>query len=380
MFDSNADILNKKDKFTAVLVGVINQKQTEVQALEYLDELAFLARTAGVDSLKYYTQSLEKPNPKTFVGTGKLDEIAAYVKANKIDFIIFDDELSPSQLKSIEELTGCKILDRSDLILFIFQERAQTAQAKAQVELAQMQYLLPRLKRMWTHLERQRGGYGFLGGPGESQIELDKRMINKRIKQLKFMIEKIKKTRNMQYINREKTKVPVVALLGYTNAGKSTLFNALTKLNVKAKNKLFETLDTKISYFYLENTKKVYISDTVGFISDLPTLLVEAFKSTLDEVKKADLLVHVRDSCSKNTESEKEDVLKVLSQLNINPNSSDGPLMIEVMNKIDKAPANIKENLYNIKNLTFISALTGEGIKLLKNKIDKTLIKKLKSN
>ena len=349
-----------------------------------LVETCNLAKAISLKVVHKESFFLKKPDPSTLIRKGKIEYIKELINTlnfdSKKNIIIFSIDISPIQQRNLERTYNIKVLDKTSLILEIFGKRALSREGSIQVELAHLNWQKSRLVRSWTHLERQRGGYGFLGGPGESQIELDKRMINKRIKQLKFMIEKIKKTRHMQYINREKTKVPVVALLGYTNAGKSTLFNALTKLNVKAKNKLFETLDTKISYFYLENTKKVYITDTVGFISDLPTLLVEAFKSTLDEVKKADLLVHVRDSCSKNTETEKEDVLKVLSQLNINPNSSDGPLMIEVMNKIDKAPANIKENLYNIRNLTFISALTGEGIKLLKNKIDKTLIKKLKSN
>jgi GTPase len=349
-----------------------------------LVETCNLAKAISLKVVHKESFFLKKPDPSTLIRKGKIEYIKELINTlnfdSKNNIIIFSIDISPIQQRNLERTYNIKVLDKTSLILEIFGKRALSREGSIQVELAHLNWQKSRLVRSWTHLERQRGGYGFLGGPGESQIELDKRMINKRIKQLKFMIEKIKKTRHMQYINREKTKVPVVALLGYTNAGKSTLFNALTKLNVKAKNKLFETLDTKISYFYLENTKKVYITDTVGFISDLPTLLVEAFKSTLDEVKKADLLVHVRDSCSKNTETEKEDVLKVLSQLNINPNSSDGPLMIEVMNKIDKAPANIKENLYNIRNLTFISALTGEGIKLLKNKIDKTLIKKLKSN
>ena len=236
-----------------------------------------------------------------------------------------------------------------------------------------MSWQKSRLVRSWTHLERQRGGFGFLGGPGESQIELDKRMINKRIKQLKFLILKVKKTREIQYNNRQKKRVPVVSLLGYTNAGKSTLFNSLTKLKVSAKNKLFETLDTKISYFYLPLTKKAYINDTVGFISDLPTLLVEAFKSTLDEVIKADLLIHVRDISISNHEEQKTDVLKVLKQLNIIPNTIEGPPMIEVINKVDVSNAENKNFFKNKKNTFLISAKTGEGIESLKNGIDKIL-------
>lgn len=327
MFDSNADILNKKDKFTAVLVGVINQKQTEVQALEYLDELAFLARTAGVESLKYYTQSLEKPNPKTFVGTGKLDEIATYVKANKIDFIIFDDELSPSQLKSIEELTGCKILDRSDLILFIFQERAQTAQAKAQVELAQMQYLLPRLKRMWTHLERQRGGTSTRGGAGEKEIETDRRIIRDKITKLKAKLEEIEKQSSTQ--RKRRGEYIRVALVGYTNVGKTTTMNLLTKGELFAENKLFATLDTTVRKMTLKNVPFL-ISDTVGFIRKLPHHLVESFKSTLDETKEADIILHVVDFAHQNFEEHMEVVTKTLGELGAEPNKT-----IMVFNKID---------------------------------------------
>jgi len=327
MFDSNADILKKREEFSAVLVGVINQKQTEDQAIEYLDELAFLAKTAGVESQKYYTQSLEKPNPKSFVGTGKLAEIADYVKERNIDFIIFDDELSPSQLKNIEELTECKILDRSDLILFIFQERAQTAQAKAQVELAQMQYLLPRLKRMWTHLERQRGGTSTRGGSGEKEIETDRRIIRDKITKLKAKLEDIEKQSSTQ--RKKRGEFIRVALVGYTNVGKTTTMNLLTKGELFAENKLFATLDTTVRKMTLRNVPFL-ISDTVGFIRKLPHHLVESFKSTLDETKEADIILHVVDFAHPNFEEHIEVVNRTLAELGAAPDKT-----IMVFNKID---------------------------------------------
>jgi len=369
-------------KKAIVLFPVINTNINKHLIDDKLIETCNLAKAISLKVVYKESFFLRKPDPSTLIRKGKIEYFKELINTlnfnSKSDIIIFSIDISPIQQRNLEKTYNIKVLDKTSLILEIFGKRALSKEGSIQVELAHLNWQKSRLVRSWTHLERQRGGYGFLGGPGESQIELDKRMINKRIKQLRLIVEKIKKTRNMQHINREKTKVPVVALLGYTNAGKSTLFNALTKLNVKAKNKLFETLDTKISYFYLDNIKKAYIADTVGFISDLPTLLVEAFKSTLEELKNADLLLHVRDSCSNNSENEKKDVIKVLSQLNINPNSSEGPLMIEVMNKIDKAPANLKENLYNVRDLVFISALTGEGIDVLKNKIDQTLLVNMK--
>ncbi len=367
-----------------ILYPVINNKLDKSFIDNKLIETTNLAKAIKLKVLHQESFNLKKPDPGTLLRKGKIEYfkniLQGFSEDKKIDILIFCIDISPIQQRNLEKIYNIKILDKTSLILEIFGERALSKEGTIQVELAHLNWHKSRLVRSWTHLERQRGGYGFLGGPGESQIELDKRMINKRIKQLKLMIEKIKKTRKMQHINREKTKIPLVALLGYTNAGKSTLFNALTKLNVQAKNKLFETLDTKISYFYLDNIKKAYIADTVGFISDLPTLLVEAFKSTLEEVKKADLLLHVRDSCAQDSETQKKDVLKVLNQLNISPDSFDGPPMIEVMNKIDKAPSNLKENLTNVKDLIFISALTGDGIDLLKNKINETLLSKIKTD
>ena len=342
-----------------------------------LIETCNLAEAIYLDVIHKEYFKLNKPDPKALMRKGKVNYFLELF--NDFNFkgndsiLIFAIDISPIQQRNLEKIYKIKILDKTSLILEIFGERAFSKIGRIQVELAHLSWQKSRLVRSWTHLERQRGGFGFLGGPGESQIELDKRMINKRIKQLKFLILKAKKTREIQYNNRQKKRVPVVSLLGYTNAGKSTLFNSLTKLKVSAKNKLFETLDTKISYFYLPLTKKAYINDTVGFISDLPTLLVEAFKSTLDEVTKADLLIHVRDISISNHEEQKTDVLNVLKQLNIIPNTIEGPRMIEVINKVDVSNAESKNFFKNKKNTFLISAKTGEGIESLKNGIDKIL-------
>ena len=342
-----------------------------------LIETCNLAEAIYLDVIHKEYFKLNKPDPKALMRKGKVNYFLELF--NDFNFkgndsiLIFAIDISPIQQRNLEKIYKIKILDKTSLILEIFGERAFSKIGRIQVELAHLSWQKSRLVRSWTHLERQRGGFGFLGGPGESQIELDKRMINKRIKQLKFLILKAKKTREIQYNNRQKKRVPVVSLLGYTNAGKSTLFNSLTKLKVSAKNKLFETLDTKISYFYLPLTKKAYINDTVGFISDLPTLLVEAFKSTLDEVTKADLLIHVRDISISNHEEQKTDVLNVLKQLNIIPNTIEGPPMIEVINKVDVSNAESKNFFKNKKNTFLISAKTGEGIESLKNGIDKIL-------
>ncbi len=320
---------------------------------------------------------LKKPEPNALIRKGRIEyfenlfERKSFKGNNNI--LIFGIDISPVQQRNLEKIYKVKILDKTSLILEIFGERALSRDGRIQVELAHLNWQKSRLVRSWTHLERQRGGFGFLGGPGESQIELDKRMINKRIKQLKSLILKIKKTRSIQYKNRQKKRIPVVSLIGYTNAGKSTLFNYLTKLNVSAKNKLFETLDTKISYFYLPRTKKAYINDTVGFISDLPTLLVQAFRSTLDEVTQADLLIHVRDVSANNVEDQKDDVLEVLRQLNIFPNSLEGPKMLEVFNKVDVANVEIKKGLFKKNNSFLISAKTGEGLDALKKEMDEIL-------
>jgi GTPase len=275
----------------AVLVGLIYKDQDERQANEYLDELEFLADTAGAVVLKKFTQKLDIPNSTTFVGPGKLEEISNYIEAAEADTVIFDDELTPTQLRNIERKVECKVLDRTNLILDIFARRAKTAHAKTQVELAQYQYLLPRLTRMWTHLERQRGGIG-LRGPGETQIETDRRIILDKISRLKEQLKKIEKQKATQRKNRG--KLVRVALVGYTNVGKSTIMNMMAKSEVFAENKLFATLDTTVRKIVIVNLPFL-MADTVGFIRKLPHDLVESFKSTLDEVREADILVHVVD-------------------------------------------------------------------------------------
>lgn len=286
------DNLNNETQFErAVLVGIVTQEQTEDKVEEFLDELEFLADTAGAQSLKRFTQKLDKPNPATFVGTGKLQEIINFVKESEVDTVIFDDELSPSQLRNIEKSIGCKILDRTNLILDIFAKRAQTAHAKVQVELAQYQYILPRLTRMWTHLERQKGGIG-MRGPGETEIETDRRIIRDKIARLKEQLKKI--DRQMATQRKNRGQMIRVALVGYTNVGKSTIMNMLSKSEVFAENKLFATLDTTVRKVVVDNLPFL-LSDTVGFIRKLPHGLVESFKSTLDEVREADILLHVVD-------------------------------------------------------------------------------------
>ncbi|MCP4312232.1 MAG: GTPase HflX [Bacteroidetes bacterium] len=311
---------------TAVLVGVIRSDQTPELAEEHLDELAFLAETAGAETRAVYTQRLEVSHPKTFIGSGKLSEVREFVVAEEIDMVIFDDELTPSQLRNIEREMKCRILDRTNLILDIFASRAQTAHAKTQVELAQYQYLLPRLTRMWTHLERQRGGIG-MRGPGETEIETDRRIIRDKISKLKDQLGKIDKQMAVQRKNRG--KMVRVALVGYTNAGKSTLMNRLSKSKVFAEDKLFATLDTTVRKVVVENLPFL-LSDTVGFIRKLPTHLVESFKSTLDEVREADVLLHVVDVSHPNFEDQIRVVEETLNELG----TGDIPTFM-VFNKVD---------------------------------------------
>jgi GTPase len=310
----------------AVLVGVITQHQKEEQAREYLDELAFLAETAGAETCGRFLQKMEVPHPKTFVGTGKIEEIRVFITEREIELVIFDDELSPSQLRNIERILECKILDRSNLILDIFAKRARTSHAKTQVELAQYQYLLPRLTRMWTHLERQKGGIG-MRGPGETQIETDRRIIKEKISLLKEKLRDIDKQMGIQRGNRG--QLVRVALVGYTNVGKSTLMNVLSKSEVFAENKLFATLDTTVRKVVIDNLPFL-LSDTVGFIRKLPTMLIESFKSTLDEVRESDLLIHVVDIAHKNFEDHYRVVNETLAEID----GTDKP-MIVVFNKID---------------------------------------------
>ena len=321
------DIKTEIYEENAVLVGVITQEQTEEQTKEYLSELAFLAETAGAQPVRKFFQRLPYPNPRTFIGQGKLEEIARYLSDNKdIGMVIFDDELSPLQLKNIENELHVKVLDRTSLILDIFAKRAQTAHAKTQVELAQYQYLLPRLTRMWTHLERQRGGIG-MRGPGETQIETDRRIILNRISHLKEELKQIDRQKSVQRKNRG--KLVRVALVGYTNAGKSTLMNLLSKSDVFAENKLFATLDTTVRKVIVKNIPFL-LSDTVGFIRKLPHNLIESFKSTLDEVREADLLVHVVDISHPNFEEQIEIVNATLKEID----SCNKPTIL-LFNKID---------------------------------------------
>ena len=309
-----------------VIVGIITQNQNEEKLTEYLDELEFLTYTAGGEVIKRFSQKLEKPNPKTFLGTGKMDEISSYIKEKNISTVIFDDELSPSQQKNISKILDCKVLDRTNLILDIFAQRAETSYARTQVELAQCQYLLPRLSGMWTHLERQKGGIG-LRGPGETEIETDRRIVRDRIALLKEKIKTIDKQMSVQRGNRG--AMVRVALVGYTNVGKSTLMNVISKSEVFVENKLFATLDTTVRKVVIKNLPFL-LSDTVGFIRKLPTQLVDSFKSTLDEVREADLLLHVVDISHPDFEEHISSVNQILQDIK----SNDKPTIM-VFNKID---------------------------------------------
>ncbi|PQV51721.1 GTP-binding protein HflX [Jejuia pallidilutea] len=310
----------------AVLVGIVTKDQDEEKLKEYLDELEFLTFTAGGYAIKRFTQKMDMPNPKTFIGSGKMEEVKHFVDENDISTAIFDDELSATQERNISKILGCKVLDRTNLILDIFAQRAQTSYARTQVELAQYEYLLPRLRGMWTHLERQRGGIG-MRGPGETEIETDRRIVRDKIALLKDRIKTIDKQMAVQRGNRG--KLVRVALVGYTNVGKSTLMNVISKSDVFAENKLFATLDTTVRKVVIQNLPFL-LSDTVGFIRKLPTQLVESFKSTLDEVREADLLLHVVDISHPNFEEHIASVNKILGEIE----SSDKPTIM-VFNKID---------------------------------------------
>ena len=359
-----------------ILVGLITPEVSETQAEEYLDELAFLSETAGAEPVARFLQRLDTPHPATFVGKGKLDEIAEYVSAHEVGLAIFDDELAPNQLRNIERQLGIRILDRTSLILDIFATRAQTAHAKTQVEMAQYQYMLPRLTRLWTHLERQRGGNIGLRGPGETQLETDRRIILRKISQLKEQLKKIDKQKSVQRQNRG--KMVRVALVGYTNVGKSTLMNVLAKSDIFAENKLFATLDTTVRKVVLGNLPFL-LADTVGFIRKLPTQLVESFKSTLDEVRESDLILHVVDISHPEFEDQIAVVTETLREIDA---LGDKPQIL-VFNKIDayqhipKDPDDLtpatklnrtREELEKSwmarmgEDCTFISARTGEGM------------------
>ena len=373
------NIINKEANERTVLVGLVTQQQNEVKANEYLDELAFLAETAGAEPVRRFVQKLDYPNPKTYVGKGKLEEIRQYVEDNEVGMVIFDDDLSTKQVSNIERELKVKILDRTSLILDIFAKRAQTATARTQVELAQYQYLLPRLTRMWTHLERQRGGIG-MRGPGETQIETDRRIIKTKISLLKQKLADWDKQKVIQRKNRG--KLTRIALVGYTNVGKSTLMNLLSKSDVFAENKLFATLDTTVRKVVIENLPFL-LTDTVGFIRKLPHHLVDSFKTTLDEVRDSDIMVHVVDISHPQFEEQVEVVNKTLQEVC----GAGDKEMIMVFNKIDQfsyvqkdaddLTPRLRENipLEELKdtwmarmnnNCVFISAKTGENVEELK--------------
>ena len=357
------NIINKEANERTVLVGLVTRNQSEAKVAEYLDELDFLARTAGAEPEMRFIQKLDYPNPRTYVGTGKLDEIRVYVEDNEIGLVIFDDDLSPKQVANIEKELKVKILDRTSLILDIFAKRAQTATARTQVELAQYQYLLPRLTRMWTHLERQRGGIG-MRGPGETQIETDRRIILDKISRLKEELRSIDRQKSIQRKNRG--KLTRVALVGYTNVGKSTLMNLLSKSDVFAENKLFATLDTTVRKVTIDNLPFL-LTDTVGFIRKLPTHLVDSFKSTLDEVREADLLVHVVDVSHPGFEEQVEVVNRTLAEV---CGASSKP-MIMVFNKIDAFS-------YTPKDPDDLTPATRENIPL--SEFEKTWMARMDNN
>lgn len=367
---------------TAVLVGVISRDETTEQVDDHLDELAFLARTAGIETQKMFTQKLDMPDTRTFLGKGKIQEVKEYVEEHEIDIVIFDDDLSPSQMRNIEKYFEKKIYDRSLLILDIFMLRARSAQAKTQVELARSEYLLPRLTRMWTHLERQRGGTSTRGGAGEKEIETDRRMIRNKITKLKERLKQIDKQMSTQRGNRG--AIVRAALVGYTNAGKSTLMNLLSKSEVFAEDKLFATLDTTVRKVVFGNLPFL-LTDTVGFIRKLPTQLIESFKSTLDEVREADVLIHVVDISHPNFEEHYHTVKETLSDID----SADKPTIV-VFNKVDAYkpksidpqdvdPDVITDPLEQLKKswmarleadeVVFISAIKKQNIEELRQKV-----------
>jgi len=377
-------MLEKKDieHEKAVLIGIITQDQNEEMSKEYLDELEFLTYTAGGEVVKRFTQKMNMPNPKTFIGSGKMEEVQAFIKTHEVGTAIFDDELSPAQERNISKILNCKVLDRTNLILDIFAQRAQTSYARTQVELAQCEYLLPRLKGMWTHLERQKGGIG-MRGPGETEIETDRRIVRDKIALLKKKIAKIDKQMAVQRGNRG--QLVRVALVGYTNVGKSTLMNVISKSEVFAENKLFATLDTTVRKVVIKNLPFL-MSDTVGFIRKLPTQLIESFKSTLDEVREADLLLHIVDISHPNFEEHIESVNNILQDIEC----SDKPTIM-VFNKIDAYKAEpldeddlvtVRTNSHNTLdewkrtwmakiggNALFISALNKDNLEDFKKRV-----------
>ena len=359
--DMREMIISQESSERAVLVGLITPQQDETRAREYIDELAFLADTAGAVTVKTFFQRVDYPNPRTFVGKGKLEEIRAFVEDNEIGMVIFDDDLTSKQVSNLEKELKVKILDRTALILDIFARRAQTAHAKTQVELAQYQYLLPRLTRMWTHLERQRGGIG-MRGPGETQIETDRRIILDKISRLKEELRSIDRQKSIQRKNRG--KLTRVALVGYTNAGKSTLLNCLTNSDIPANDRLFDTLDTTTRKLRIDELTEVLISDTVGFIRKLPHHLIEAFKATLEELAYADVLLHVIDTSNPDWEEQARVVDSLINQL-----GAEQTPCIRVFNKCDAYMGILPHG----ENIVCLSAKSGEGVQELVQKLSELL-------
>ena len=365
-----------RDRVYIISPNIFNDKNNYREADAILEEAKGLALAINLDVVKAEIINLKSVNSGSFLGSGKIKEIAEYIEAEEIDLVVFDYSLSPVQQRNLEKTFNCKVIDRTALILEIFGERASTREGVLQVELAHLTYQKSRLVRSWTHLERQRGGMGFVGGPGETQIELDRRLITDRITKLKKELENVKKTRFLHRKSRKKTPFPIVALVGYTNAGKSTLFNKLCGSDVFAKDLLFATLDPTMRKIELPNNKSVILSDTVGFISNLPTELIAAFRATLEEVLEADIIVHVRDISHNDTIIQKDDVNKILCDLGLEEKINKGDI-IEVYNKIDllseEEVSYLSENTKNNDNLILMSAVTGYGVDDFCKIIDKRL-------